>query len=278
MMKSVTKWVKVAREPTPIRIERGPVGSLPFAGHILSKKGDYYELSDEEVYYLASIDFNFDKPVVVRRNEHEVSNTLSRQMYTRPILEHAQKVSRCNKPLEVQTLDPKKKTEYIRCDDFCKRIKEENEGYFADRLPVNCLNLEGATGMQKPAFLNHERFQLLQECRMFIRPIHGKVTMEGRRPVDVESSTGFDLMGTRLTYSKPHVDILGGTVATNLDGEKIWMVSEPLTKKPKRSLSDMEAISCQKLQYLFLFSPVIRYLCQEGWPSYMLRFLLQPAL
>lgn len=88
---------------------------------------------------------------------------------------------------------------------------------------ANLLDLKDYAKRQKPMFLQAQRLQLLatldaQEQNGWGNA--GKETLE--RTIDVSSCNAFNLLASATSFTRPHVDSLGGTWVRCLQGIKAW--------------------------------------------------------
>lgn len=184
---------------------------------------DLVRLSDRELGDLLDAGHTIDLPVILRDQLHERS---------RPdIRGYMNEMIRSGERVEVQRCGAQA-TKRIAARQALDAFEVELSAptrYAADTFPTNLLNLRDLAEVRKPAFLENGRWRLLKVLNRRARSDAGKQTTS--RPTDITSCESFNLLASICSFSKPHVDMMGGTwVRVVNNGLKAWMMASAPTE------------------------------------------------
>jgi hypothetical protein len=107
--------------------------------------------------------------------------------------------------------------------DFCSAVSKADLSSTVESAQIsNAINLSRLAQADEPLLTRMGRFRLLSILTDRLNSDVGK--RQSKEPSDVEGSLGFNLLGFKGAFSRPHLDYLLGTWVRCLVGRKVWLI------------------------------------------------------
>lgn len=189
---------------------------------------DVVELSSAELMQLLDDGHTIDMPIILREQLHKLSG--------KDVVPYVQDMKRCREWVEVQRSGAAL-TEEIKAEDGLGTIEDEvaePSTYIANSAPMNLLNLRDLAQAQKPVVFEHPRWRLMQMLDRVATNDPGKQMTH--QPSDIISCEAFNLLASTGSFSRPHVDYVGGTWVRVLSPAslKLWNMAVHMTEADRR--------------------------------------------